>query len=76
MMSCSRGCCPDQRSHFRSVAVARVLVEGNRADQKVARDRDAYRELKAQGYQPKRLDGAHELARDARSAAEIEGRPG
>lgn len=75
---CSRGCCVGpkaQAEHFRSVALARTLPDANRADRRLARDRDAYRALKDQGYQPARLDGAHDLARDARSVAEIEGRP-
>lgn len=76
-MTCSRGCCPDQKTHFRSVALARTgeLVRGNRADQKVARDMAAYRSLVDQGYEPHCMTGAYELARDAKTVNQIEGRP-
>lgn len=75
-MTCSRGCCRSQAEHFRSVAVAtRALVRANKADQEVARDLVAYKSLVDQGLKPYKMTGAYELARDARSAAEIEGRP-
>ena len=70
MATCARGCCASQAEHFRSVALARTLPDANRADRRLARDRDAYRALKDQGYQPARLDGAHDLARDARSSTQ------
>lgn len=73
-MTCARGCCPDQRTHFRSVSMAtRALVAGNRADEKCARDLVAYKSLVDQGYEPVRCTGAYELARDARSRHDIEG---
>lgn len=75
MATCARGCCASQAEHFRSVALTRTLPDANRADRRLARDRDAYRALKDQGYQPARLDGAHDLAQTATTAAEIEGRP-
>lgn len=74
-MPCSRGCCNSAAEHFRSVAVAtKALVATNRADEKVSRDLQAYKSLVDQGYEPHKMTGAYELARDATSAAEIEGR--
>ena len=74
-MSCTRGCCRSQAEHFRSVNLAhKALVAGNQADEKCARDLVSYKTLVDQGYEPYKMTGAYELARDAKTAAEIEGR--
>ena len=75
-MTCPRGCCASMKEHLRSVSLATSgeLVRVNRADDKVARDLVSYKALVDQGYEPYKCTGAYELARDAKSAAEIEGR--
>lgn len=74
-MSCTRGCCRTQAEHLRSIGLAtKELVRGNAADEKVARDLVAYKSLVDQGYEPKCMTGAYELARDATSSYEIEGK--
>jgi hypothetical protein len=74
-MSCTRGCCATQAEHFRSVRPAiKALVDGNRADQKLARDMKSYKAMIDQGLEPKCMTGAYDLERTATSAAEIEGR--
>lgn len=76
-MPCQRGCCPTQADHYRSISLATSgeLVRVNQAEQVLARDMAAYKTLVDQGLEPHKLTGAHDLARDARSAAQIEGRP-
>lgn len=76
-MSCSRGCCPSPADHYRSVflATSGELVRVNRAEEVLSRDMTAYKALIDQGLEPYRMTGAYELARDATSAAQIEGRP-
>lgn len=74
-MPCPCGTCPSYAAHMRSIGLAtKALVAGNRADEKCARDLVSYKSLVDQGYEPVRCTGAYELARDATSAAEIEGR--
>lgn len=74
-MTCPCGTCPSYAAHMRTIRPAtKALVRGNKADQKVARDLIAYKALVDQGLEPHKLTGAYELARDAKSAAEIEGR--
>lgn len=74
-MSCTRGCCPSQRDHFRSVALTSgALVEGNNADRRLLRDMKSYKAMIDQGLEPKCMTGAADLEATARTAAEIEGR--
>lgn len=76
-MSCARGCCPDQRTHYRSLSIGvdsgKVMSNGYTTSQDAAdaRDMAAYKELRAQGLQPPRWRGAADLAARATSEVEI-----
>lgn len=76
-MSCARGCCPDSKTHYRSIRVGvdstKVLSNGYTTAQDAvdARDMAAYKELRAQGLQPPRWRGAASLAATATSEVEI-----
>lgn len=75
MSRCTRGCCPSQAEHFRSVVLTSgALVTGNLADRRLERDMRSYKAMVDQGLEPKCMTGAYDLERTARSAAEIEGR--
>ena len=75
-MPCARGCCDSQAEHFRSVFLASSgeLVRVTKAEQKLSQDLTSYKAMIDQGLEPHKMTGAYELARDAKSAAEIEGR--
>mgnify|MGYP001602139945 CR=1 FL=1 len=79
-MSCTRGCCPTNRDHWLSVSVAPSALttqSSSHLKQSLAREKEwekdmpAYRELRRQGLQPQRIDGAADLARDATDSLEI-----
>lgn len=73
-MPCSRGCCPSQRDHYRSVSFG-TSAEARRIDERErqwARDHAAYRRLRADGLQPKSLDGAAAVEARADLPVEVE----
>src|SRR5882762_8540547 len=73
-MPCSRGCCADQRAHYRSVNAAPRFNEvgrGHQRDVALEYDRAAYKMLRRQGLQPPKLEGSYDLARRATSEAEV-----
>ena len=73
-MSCSRGCCPTQGEHFRSIHAAPKMREVGRPHQLEAAleyDRAAYRAMRRQGLQPPQMRGAYDLSRRATSEAEV-----
>lgn len=72
-MSCARGCCPDQRSHYKSVALFGPSTRRD-ADRRESRDMDAYKRLVQSGVQPKSISGAAALERGAESSHEVENR--
>lgn len=70
-MSCVRGCCADQASHYRSLSWNADRPE--RAAQRTSdADMDAYARLRRQGAQPRAIDGAAVLERSAESKVEVE----
>ncbi len=81
-MSCRRGCCPDQLTHYRSVSIAasacpsraggRAAVAINRREERWDRDMPAYKRLRQEGLQPSGIDGAATLEARAESKVEIE----
>lgn len=71
-MSCTRGCCPSNAEHYRSLSVQRIAAaERRRKDTALSYDMAAYKALRRQGYQPPRLEGSYDLCRRATSEAEI-----
>lgn len=81
-MSCSRGCCPDQLSHYRSISVAasacpsreggRYAAHVNAKEKRWHKDHAAVRALKKDGIVPRRVDGCHDLVQQAETRVEIE----
>lgn len=51
------------------------VAEINSTEKNWNKDLPAYKRLRDNGLQPKSVDGAADLERTARSAAEVEGRP-
>lgn len=72
-MSCRRGCCIDQATHYRSVTILGPSAKRD-AVKREERDLDAYARLVRSGVQPKGIDGAAELERGAETTHEVENR--
>lgn len=70
-MSCSRGCCPTQADHYRSVVVRPLPTPESKRETQTGRDLDAYKRLAESGQSPKTFVGAADLERDARSPIEV-----
>ncbi len=68
---CPRGCCPDYRSHLKSVALG-VTSEQAMQVRQSDRDMHAYKRLVQSGVQPKQVGGSYELERGAASKFEVE----
>jgi len=68
---CSKGCCPSQAEHFRSVLINKPTPQAQ-LESAFAKDREAYRRLRQNGLQPPRIDGCAVLEKHARTKAEIE----
>lgn len=73
-MTCAKGCCPSPREHYKSL---RFLDVGqgsyHQKDRQLAKDRDAYKRLRQDGLQPKRVDGSHRVEAEATTKAQVEG---
>jgi hypothetical protein len=76
-MSCARGCCPDSKTHYKSL---RIGTDRNRpfkngwtlnSERQEARDIDAYKRMRAQGLQPADYSGCEQLEKHAVSDVEI-----
>ena len=82
-MSCARGCCPDQRAHYLSVAVSAAATPTRRAEVNATvamekewdKDHAAYRRLRKDGFQPRSSKGAAKVEARATTRAEVEGTP-
>lgn len=72
-MTCRRGCCDTQAQHYRSVfVIAKGQAKANGRERRWARDLDAYRNLRRDGLQPPRIDGARNLEQRADCAEQVE----
>lgn len=79
-MPCSRGCCPTQGAHYRSITISASAtptrkVEVARIDAKERqwdRDMPAYKRLRKEGLQPKSIDGSAKFEQRAETAGEVE----
>lgn len=64
-MACSRGCCPDQLSHYRSISISADALPTKGApisaikakESRWDRDGEAYKRLRKEGLQPAGIDG-------------------
>lgn len=80
-MSCSRGCCPDQLSHYRSVSISSAAMPSRKSprfteidnrEKKWDKDMPAYKAMRQDGLQPKSIDGAAAVQAGAETKAEVE----
>jgi hypothetical protein len=75
-MSCSRGCCPTQRDHYKSLVFGTPPAESDKFKggytKKFDADMDAYSRLRKDGLQPPRVDGSAELEKRANTREEVE----
>lgn len=68
-MPCSRGCCDTQLEHYRSIGIAaaalpnrrKTIVDINRKDRQLDKDRGAYKRLRRDGTQPPQINGSAAL---------------
>lgn len=68
--------CPCFKCKLASISFGTSAGAQGRAHEKAVRaDIDAYRSLRKDGLQPKTVLGASEVARHARTEAQVEGRP-
>lgn len=75
-MACSRGCCVDQRTHYKSVGLVGFPSHQTLSERKLSLDMGAYKRLVDDGLQPPTIDGAYVMERSAKDEKEIElGRP-
>lgn len=72
-MACPRGCCATYREHLQGIRLGVTSTRMQR-DRQESRDMDAYARLRANGMQPKSIEGSAELERFASTTHEIENR--
>lgn len=68
-MSCSRGCCSDQLSHYRSIGLSATATPSRKgpvvaklnSDKAFDKDGAAYKRLRKDGLQPDQIDGSAQL---------------
>jgi len=70
-MSCPRGCCSTYREHLDGVRLG-VTSQRMQEDRRGEQDMHAYARLVRSGVQPKGIDGAATLEREASTAFEVE----
>lgn len=81
-MSCARGCCPDARTHYLSISISAAAMPSRNGPHSAyaiqkkedgwERDMPAYKRLRDDGLQPKRIDGAAEIESKAETPIEVE----
>lgn len=79
-MSCARGCCETQREHYLSVGISATatpsrsgpVVAKLQKDKDFSQDGAAYKRLRSQGLQPRRIDGSAEIEAKASTRVEVE----
>lgn len=75
-MTCSRGCCPDYRTHIKGVHIGSFPDAQTYREKKLVMDMRAFKSLRDDGLQPPRVDGSYVLERNAKDKLEVElGRP-
>lgn len=70
----SNGCkckCPDFKTHISGISFASTLSQDHKAERSMVRNHDAYKNLKAEGFQPKSLRNAAQLEARANDPREI-----
>jgi len=76
MTSCSRGCCPSQRDHYRSLVFGTPPAESDKFHGGYTKhfdaDMDAYNRLRKDGVQPPRVDGSANREKRAETREQVE----
>ena len=71
-MSCARGCCDDQATHYKSIRLSATCTPTSRGDVVRLIDKDkawdashaSYRKLRKAGVQPDTIDSSPQLERE------------
>lgn len=79
-MTCARGCCPDQLTHYRSIGLSAAatptrsgpVVAKLASDKAFDKDGAAYKRLRKEGMQPDRIDGCARLEQVAETKEQVE----
>lgn len=71
-MTCSRGCCPTQGEHYRSLVIAGAPSAKTMEQRRDDADMDAYKRLRKDGLQPRGIEGSAALEKAAFTRNEIE----
>jgi len=72
-MSCARGCCETQREHYRSLSFyGKAAAPVDATESQWSKDMRAYKNLRANGLQPRQIDGAARLEQGAETPLEVE----
>ncbi len=77
-MTCGRGCCASFKEHIQGVTFASTgeLSRVNAIEKQWDKDGAAYKRMRAQGLQPKDIDGCARLEAKANDTSELQiGRP-
>jgi hypothetical protein len=75
-MTCPRGCCPDYRTHINNISIGSFPTPITEKERKWDKDMRAYKSLRRDGLQPKKIDGSHVVERTAKNEREVTmGRP-
>src|SRR5205823_6490507 len=72
-VSCLRGCCDDEATHYKSVSVRSASTsKSNDRDRLLAANLDSYYRLRHQGLRPPQIDISNALERRAVDQVEID----
>jgi hypothetical protein len=71
-MTCARGCCPSQALHYKSLNFTPRLHPATLTEREWDKDMPAYKRLRADGIQPRDIDGCAKLEAKAETTREIE----
>ena len=75
-MACVKGCCPDYKTHIRGIRIGGFPSPITEKERKWDKDMRAYKNLRRDGLQPKKIDGSYVVERTAKNEREVAmGRP-
>lgn len=71
-MACARGCCNSPAEHYRSISMTPRVHPVELTERQWDKDMPAYKRLRADGLQPRDIDGCARLEAKAETTREIE----